>query len=248
MDRLRVIVAAGLSVACGAASAASLEFRLDVPGAFIDIRATGTRLPLTSDGSVPVLMTVSNGLYPAGTVWVGNNGGVGFAGDPTNPLPSTTLAPGPAPLPSSLAFGGGQCALPWWDDPGEAVAPPAGVYFQEVGGLAIFQWDHVPVGGGGTATFELQIIDGGLPRGLCYSQYIYQDINGVGGGARATVGYQDGINGSFETVLWGFRGDPHNVQDEMVLSLCDTRVPAPATAGVLACGGLVAARRRRRVG
>jgi hypothetical protein len=221
----------------------SLIMRSDLPGTFTDIRFTGTRLAMPDDGSVPVVITVSNDLFPAGTVWVGNNGGVGFTGNLANPLPSTVLAPGPAPLPSSLAFGGGQCALPWWDNPGEA-AIPDGVYFQESGGVAIFQWQNMPLSGGGRVTFQFKIVDGGFGKGINYGQYIYSDVTEQGGGLLSTVGYQDGTNGEFNDVLWGFRGNPFQIQDGTVLTLANA-VPAPSVAAFGLIAGWRAARRRR---
>ena len=50
---------------------------------------------LVGDDEVAITTTVGNSTFPAGTVWVGNNGGIGF-----EPPTDTNLGPVPGSLPN----------------------------------------------------------------------------------------------------------------------------------------------------
>ena len=226
----------------------------NIPGSFTDISQTGTSLGIGDEGEATINTFIGNAVFPSGNVVVGNNGGVGFA------PPSTDLAPNNAPIPSAGAFGGGQAALPHWDDVGNDIG---NVYWEVIGNTLIFQWDNrsllddpdVPADPPDPAdpnrvTFQLQIF-GGVPlpgpgETNVFAQFIYRDVNNPmrGGGTSATIGYQDGGRG-FNDVQWSFNA-PNAVSDGTVLSLViDEPVPEPSSLAWLVVGGLTLIRRRQ---
>ena len=154
------------------------------PGSFIDISATGTALGLTDDGEATINTTVSNSIFPGGTITIGNNGGVvagaGVDIDFTNAsLPTTDF---------------GAALLPFWDD---IHVGSGDVYWEErsVAGIntLIVQWDDRPhYNNIGSATFQLQLFDSGTVA----ARYVYPDVDfgdsGFDGGASATIGWQSG--------------------------------------------------------
>ncbi|HKQ46776.1 MAG TPA: hypothetical protein VJZ71_01765 [Phycisphaerae bacterium] len=174
-----------------------------VPGTFLDISTSGTLLSLNDDDEVVINTTVGNAAFPAGTVVVANNGGLGFPAVPgENDLDSAN-----APLPATGAFNGRQSAIAFWDDlKGDDFAlrggKNGGVYCKEVGTVLVVQWHDRPVvsslRGSGTVRFQIQIY-GGVPvgPGSRYAEFVYGDVNqpAVDGGAEATIGYQAGISG-----------------------------------------------------
>ena len=220
--------------AAGLASAQTLEIVDDLPGEFIDITELGAEaLHLSGDLSAEITTSIGNAVFPAGRVVVGNNGGLGF--DP----PDDFLAPLNQEIPSDTAFGGGQGGLVFWDDIGNDVGDP---YWLELGDRVIIQWhDSHFEGSEDTARFQIQIFDLGAPAPeLIYAQFIYDDIEQPrpGGGASATIGYQDGGAG-FNDVQWSFNS-PDAVWDGAVLSV----IPEPSTVVLLGLGTLALVRRR----
>lgn len=159
---------------------------------------------MNDDDEAVITTTIGNAAFPAGTVVVGNNGGLAFpsvAGendlDPTN-----------ATIPSLSAFNGRQSALGYWDDlKGDdfagAASPRGGkngsVRWQQIGNVLIVQWSDRPVAGAlrvnDTVTFQAKIFGGvGVAPGAQYGQFIYDDVNQAtpNGGASATIAYQGG--------------------------------------------------------
>ncbi|HKQ46775.1 MAG TPA: hypothetical protein VJZ71_01760 [Phycisphaerae bacterium] len=207
-----------LNFSAGAASCPSFLTIVDsIPGAFIDISASGTVLNLNDDDEAIINTTVGNAVFPAGTVAVANNGGLAF--------PSVggqdDLDPNNAPIPSNSAFNGRQSALAYWDDlkgddlaAAGADAPRGGkngsVRWQEISNVLIVQWTDRPVGGAlrvnDTVRFQVQIFGGvSVGPGAQYAQFIYDDIDQAvpNGGASATIGHQGGASG-FSDYQWSF--------------------------------------------
>ncbi len=231
MQRTRT---AGFLLACLAvsrAAASPIDFVDQIPGTFIDISGTGTNLHLHGEDEAEITTTIGNGLLPAGRVVVANNGGIAF--DP----PDTNLPPDNEPLRIDDAFGGGQALFAYWDDIGNDVG---GVFFQEQGDVLIVQWQGRSVGLGNEprATFQIQIFapsEATTP----YFQFLYRSINAVGGGASATIGYQDGGAG-FNDELWSFN-TPGAVADGTVLTV----LPEPASLIGLGLAALLSPRRAK---
>ncbi len=219
----------------GSAGAQTLEIVDNLPGMFTDISTIGTDLQLGDEDEAEITTTIGNAVFPAGSVWVARNGGLGF--DPV----STDLAPINLEIPSSDAFGGSQAALAFWDDIGNDTGTV--LWHEDFGSnTLIVQWHEVPFNDhSGTATFQVKIFgDPGAPPPI-YAQFIYEDIEQSrgGGGASATIGYQDGAAG-FNDVQWSYNA-PGAVSDGDVLTL--TEIPEPAAA-LLLLGALTVLRRR----
>lgn len=195
-----------------------------VPGTWVDIAATGTPLNLNDDASVDINTTIGNGMFPAGVVRVGSNGAIRFGGA------GTSLAFTNAAIPASGAYSlTSQVAMPFWDDFNTAGGTLGNIYWQEVGGKLIVQWNQARFFGSSTeqATFQVQIPRGGP----VVAQYLYQDVQGVraNGGGSATIGYQSGgLVGN--NVQWSFN-TAGAVSNGTVLSICY----ANATAGTRYC-------------
>lgn len=231
-QRVCVALAALVIVAAGVAGADPVQIVDDIPGAFIDIAATGELLPIGDEGEALITTDIGNGLLPAGNVVVANNGGIAF-----NP-PDMDLAPGNENLPSQGAFGGGQALMPYWDDIGNDVG---GVYYQALDDRLIVQWENRFIGTSengeaGFITFQVQVFDRS-EAGNPYFQFIYEDMAAAGYGASATIGYQDGGAG-FNDDVWSLN-TPGAIADGVVL----TALPEPGSVGLLAVALL--ARRRR---
>ena len=209
----------------------------DIPGAFKDISSTGTILPLSGEQVTTLGTTVSNVVFPSGTLYVGNNGGIGFGITDPN---TSALDPNNQPLPSTAAFNNQQALLGFWDDIGNTVGH---VYAQEFSNELIVQWDKKPFDTliGNSITFEIRIFRD-AQCGDVLAQFIYFDVEDPrpDGGGSATIGYQDGGTG-YNDVQWSFN-TPAAVQDGTVLSLvCCT--PEPGTSLMLLL--LIPAFRRR---
>lgn len=217
--------------------AGPLLFVDHLPGTFLDISTTGAPLGLSGDLSATITSTVSNAVFPAGNVVVGNNGGIAFGS-----LPSTFLQPGNEPIPSAGAFGGGQSLLPYWDDIGNTIGE---IHYLRIRAALIVQWTQKPFEGStDTATFQIQVFDGvpDPPNGGIYAQFIYLDIEQprASGGAGATIGYQNGPAG-YHDAQWSF-DTVGAVSNGTVLSL----IPEPSTLFLLA-GMLPVISRRCRI-
>ncbi len=195
--------------------ASALRMTDALPGTFIDISSTGTPLSLSDDGEADIVTAIGNSLFAAGTVRVGSNGAVRFAGAGQN------LSFINAGLPSPNAFDGDQALMPFWDDINTSGGLNGEIYWEEVGDQLIVQWDGVDFFGGAldTATFQLQVnATGPIP-----AQFVYVDIEGAraAGGASATIGYQAG--GVSNTYQYGLNA-PAMVRDGSVISIVNTQV------------------------
>ena len=209
------------------ANAGAQQLRIvdNLPGQFIDIsQAGGTGLGLLDDEEV-VLATapIGNNVFPAGSTIVANNGGLAFR----NPA-SLDLAPLNESIPSGNAFGGGQAALAFWDDIDDKCGD---VFFAFFPDRLIVQWNNRNIGGtADTLTFQIQILDQpAIGPDQIVAQYLFADVEQArsGGGANATIGYQDGGAG-FGDVQWSFN-TPAAVSNGTVLSLVTTHSdPVPA--------------------
>ena len=152
------------------------------PTQFVDISSTGTSLGLGDDGEATITTTVGNSAFPAGSVTVGNNGGIIAAA-------SEDLAVTNGSLPSTAWE---TALLPFWDD---IDSDTGDVYWEEteVGGVdtLIVQWDNRPhFSNVGSSTFQVQV----FASGPVLARFAYQDVDfgnaGFDGGASATIGYQ----------------------------------------------------------
>lgn len=214
MLRRLLIVSAGIGVSHTAFSQ-MLVIRDDVPAAFLDISATGTPLHPTDDGTVDMVTTISNALFPAGTWRVGNNGGMALM-----PPPGAGLPPGPGfpvSLPNPLVFGGStQAILPAWDDPGDAIG---NVYWQEFPEMLVVQWDrNLNPGTTNTTSFQARVNAGVPLRCGVYAQFLYRNVQQLprpNFGAIFTIGYQDSDGGTHGSVTW----EQRPITNQTVLSL-----------------------------
>ncbi len=169
--------------ALGFLSGGAVSFtNYNAPGLFIDIASTGTALNLADDSEATITTTVGNPLFPAGSVTVGNNGGIA-SGSGVDISTSNTTLPS-----SSFA----AALLPLWDD---IDADTGNVYWEErlVDGIStlIVQWDDRPrYSNIGDATFQLQL----FASGPVAARFAYRDVDFGNAdfdfGASATVGYQ----------------------------------------------------------
>ena len=197
--------------AVGNARAGQLTLVDDLPGTFIDISKTGgTPLNLGDDEEVEIGTFAGNLVFAPGIVVVANNGGLGFGHETV-----TDLEPLNEPIPSDSAFLGGQAALAFWDDIDDKEGD---VFFTELDGRLIVQWNDRPLvdDPSQTVRFQIQIFDELDPQGV-FAQFIFDDASNAGGGASATIGYQDGGAGLGD-VEWSFN-TAGAVADGTVLSL-----------------------------
>lgn len=174
-----VNVGAGRNAVIGQSAAGLTATRQSLPSGFIDISTTGTPLGLTDDQETLITTTVGNSLLPAGTIVVGNNGGL-LKRDVITDLPITNLA-------LTTAFAG---LFPFWDD---VDADTGNVYWEQrlVGGIntLIVQWHNRPhFSNIGSATFQVQV----FATGSKLVRFAYQDVDFgnalFNNGASATIG------------------------------------------------------------
>lgn len=238
---LSALVVAGFT---GIASANNVMIVNNIAGTFTDISGTGTALNLGDDTSANIAATVSNTLLAAGQVTVSNNGGVAWGGTGTPILAFTNASL----LTGAAAFGSQrQALLPYWDDMDSELG---NVYWQEIGGVLIVQWDRRPHFPGSstanTGTFQLKVFNGADGVATPWAQYLYSDLDwgsaSFNDGASATIGYQAAADGT-KDVQWAFN-TPGSVTGGVVLSL--VQVPAPGALALLGMAGLIGSRRRRR--
>lgn len=157
--------------------------RSNASAAFIDISSTGTALNLTDDGEATVTTTIGNSLFPAGSVTIGNNGGI-VAGSGKDLDYANTNLPNAAL---------GTALLPFWDD---LDSDYGNVYWQQltIGGIGalVVQWQNRPHynSQASGATFQVQIFASGpsLAR-LAYKDVVFGS-QPVDNGASATIGVQ----------------------------------------------------------
>lgn len=163
----------------GQSTAGLTSSRQSLPSGFVDISTTGTPLNLGDDGETLITTTVGNSLLPAGTVVVGNNGGL-LKRNAVTDLGLTNAA-------LTSAFAG---LFPFWDD----IDSDAGnVYWDErqVGGVntLIVQWHNRPhYSNVGSTTFQVQV----FATGTTLVRFAYQDVDfgnaSFDNGASATIG------------------------------------------------------------
>lgn len=196
-----------LSILVGCAILAPASAQLTIgPGTnvFVDIAGTGTALPnVGDDSSHGFTSTIGNDLFPAGSVVVTSNGTLISGAVPgasiyaNGPIIATT---------DGTTFGytaTNKVICAFWDDLYGVGAPNATIFWQELSGLLIVQWQNIghfatsSAAGGPGITFQVQIQQGG---GCAPSQInmVYPDAT-FGGvqaindlGASATVGYVGG--------------------------------------------------------
>jgi hypothetical protein len=192
-------------------------------------------LGLTDDGEANITTTVGNAIFGAGTVRVGNNGGIGFTS-------SGELSVGNVALPSAALFGGVTALLPFWDD---IDSDTGDVYWIEVGGTLIIQWHNRPrFSNVGSGTFQLQLFS----AGPVLARFVYQDVDfgnsSYDNGASATIGYQaSGI----EAYQFSLNNAVLANGDVIDIRLQDDGIPEPSTMllGATALLALGALRRLR---
>ena len=230
MKALSAVVAlAGLA---GAANA-QLPIVSNIPGTFIDI-ATGAALVTGDDSSAPFALNLApaNSVFPNGTLNVCTNGHAGYV--------QAFTGFGNFAIPSASFYGGNMGLAPFFDDLITNVTG-SGVYAATVGGVAVIQWNARDTYSSSPSqgTFEIQIFPDSSGPGGAVAQFLYRDVdfgNANNNGASATIGYQ--TNGTSGT-QWSL--NTASIQSGTVLSI----VPAPGSIGLLALGGMLAARRRR---
>jgi MYXO-CTERM domain-containing protein len=231
--RAALLAIVGAALATSAASA-QVTIVNNLPGSWIEINQTGTALNLSDDGAADIATTVSNALFAPGTARVGSNGAVRFGGT------GTSLAFSNAAIPASGNFSlTSQVLDPFWDDFNTSSGTNGNIYWQDVGGTLVVEWDHAAFfASSDTATFQIQVPS----TGPIFAQFIYRDVTSAraNSGASATIGYQAG--GIQNDVQWSFN-TAGNVGNGTILSL--VAVPAPGAAALMGIGGLVAIRRRR---
>jgi hypothetical protein len=195
---------------------ATLTIVDNLPGTWIDISATGTALNLADDASVDIATTIGNSLLAAGTVRVGSNGAVRFAGA------GQALGFTNTTIPSGAAFSiDSQVLMGFWDDINTVSGTVGNIYWRETQGRLIVQWQAAGFFGSPsteTVTFQIQVPSG---AGNVKAQFLYQDVLGsrAGGGVSATIGYQAGTPANQNDVEWSF--NTGSVSNGTVLSLVE---------------------------
>ena len=218
---LKSLLPLGAALALAPAAAAQLSIVTNLPGTFVDISATGTALSLADDAEIDITTTVGNALLPAGTVRVGSNGGARFRGTALD-LGITNQT-----LPNVGAFSlESQSLLPFWDDIDTEGGLWGEIYWQEVAGVLIIQWEDTAFfNGSATAdrtTFQLQVPS----TGTTWARFVYEDVTSVraAGGGSATIGYQSAGWGNDVEFSFNTQGAVNNND---VLSLVGTFTPPP---------------------
>ncbi len=155
------------------------------PSLFVDISGTGTSLALGDDDTATITSTVGNSLFPAGSVTIGNNGGIiAGAGE------ALSFANGALP---NTAWD--TALLPFWDDMDDETGS---IYWEErlVGGIQtlIVQWHDRPhydtPSSVGMVTFQVQVFASGpVAARFAYLDTVFGDPE-FDNGASATIGYQ----------------------------------------------------------
>lgn len=204
-----LIFLCALCTLVGFATAEPLTISDQRNGSFIDA-TNGIALNIPDDGVVAIDTSVGNCVFPSGQILVGMNGGVGFGPGSLQILSSVNQ-----PIPNDAAFGGGQAVLVFWD----AFDDKDGdVLVNQKNGRLVIEWQMHDLDGNLQPRFQLQIIDNVSDDGIV-AQLLYENVSlgSIGGGASATIGYQDGDTG-FGDFQWSFNSKGA-VQDGTVLSL-----------------------------
>jgi hypothetical protein len=191
-------LAAGAAACVFISTTALAQYQIlsNIPGTYLDITATGTYYNLGDDGTADITSAVGNGLFPAGSHRISNNGAVAWGSTGATAFTNATI-------PSGSLGGGGLALAPYWDDL-YTWASPQGVYVLEQAGTLYITWHvgHIN-NSSGTGIVQLQVHS----AGNSLAQFIYQDVGsygtGLNFGASATVGFQtsasSGIQYSFNT-------------------------------------------------
>ncbi len=204
-----------------------------IPGVFVDISESGTPLGLGDEDVAEVWpeLDLADTLFSGGggSVWISNNGALGFLEDGSSGAFYLNLE-----IPSFALFGGAhgtpQALAAYWDD---LDSDTGDVYYATLGtpGEQVFvvQWHnrpHYPGDpdlDGDEATFQVQIFESATPG---HAQLLYLDVDfqdaALDDGASATIGYQAGGIGN--DVQWSF-DTPGAVTAGTVLTLIDVLVP-----------------------
>lgn len=235
----KLIFVLGASLTAGAAMA-QMSIVNNIAGTFTDISGTGTDLLLGDDGVANIVTSVGNGVFAAGNVRVGNNGGIGFGATTGSCGFSNAAIPGTGTLSGLFGANPVNVIAPYWDD---WDSDTGGVFWQEIGGTLIIQWNDRPhfSNSADHATMQVQVFS----SGPVFAQVLYESIEGPswGGGASATIGYLDGTSGmnSGNNIQYSFN-TAGAVADGTVLSI----VPEPGTYVAIVSGlGLLLLRRKR---
>ena len=143
------------------------------------------------------------------------------------------------PLPNIAAFSlQSQSLLPFWDDIDTEAGMWGEIYWQEVGGVLIIQWEDAAFFNGSAtqdrATFQLQVPS----TGTTWARFVYEDVTSVraGGGVSATIGYQSGGWGNDVQFSFNTAGAVNNND---VLSLTGTFTPPPPPPANDDCAGAI---------
>ena len=225
--------ALALALALTSAANAQLSWVTDREGTWIDTQANP--LNLADDGEVNITSTVSNAVFGAGTLRVGSNGAVRFAGS------GLSLGFTNQPIPAFGLFGFDQALAVFWDDIDTDGGRDGNIFWEEAndGDTLLVSWVGVDFfGGGGPVSFQLQVHNTGTGNG--FAQLLYGagiDSARAGGGVSATIGYQAG--GIENDAQFSF-----NTAGSVEVGTVLTLVPEPATLALLGLGGLALIRRR----
>ncbi len=224
---MKIASTLALATIVGVAASANAQITAvtNVPGAFIDISATGTSLGLTGvdDATASFTATHGNRIMAAGSAFASTNGLVGVVANSgfTNGTTASTAI--------------GTYAV-YWDDLHTRTGE---IFVQNLSDRTIVQWNNVQhfSTSPSTVTFQLQIFDEGGP---VLAQCIYQDIDfgdANSFGASATMGVHALDDSSTE-----FSMNTASIQDGSIISYV---VPAPSAVAGLGLVGLAGLRRRR---
>jgi len=174
--------------------------KINDPDQFIDISGTGTLADVTDDDDGDFIVTTVGraGFFPAGTITIHDNGGIGVG--------AGGLSTSNQELPGLGAFGFASSLLPYWDD---LDLGPGGIFFQEleVNGIPtlIVQWeewsnndaDDPDPADRAHITFQIQLFESGpILAKFVYEDVIYDeaaiepDPDDISRAEEATIGYQ----------------------------------------------------------
>jgi hypothetical protein len=217
-----------LSASCLVTLVATAQsFSTTIPGAFVDISATGT--PLTGvmdDSEHDVVTTIGNALFPAGNVRIGNNG-VAVAGITSGDVAFTNAAIPASGLAPGLPAGGSGYLCPFWDDLFPTAGSAMSIFYREDPGVLRIMWKNEThfdfQSAAQTITFEIVVNGPDQPPCAPLIQFIYQDSTFGGtaaaydAGASATIGYLAGTNAAASNAQFSF--DTPSVPSGTVVSI-----------------------------
>jgi hypothetical protein len=216
---------AGFALAVSAMAQISIVDNL--PGAFIDISGTGTNLAVEGDDiNGTFAATHGNSILPVGNLLPSTNGTV--TSPATNGFTNGTL--------SGTSNAG---YYPLWDD-FRTDSGGGDIFAQNLADRTIIQWNNLrtfDAPGTDLGTWQLQIFS----SGPILAQYLYSDVgfgNANSNGGSATIGAVQTGTSPRQFAQWSF--NVASIQSGSILSV----IPEPASAMLLALGGLALLRRR----